>query len=55
MEGYGSTSLPVWIRNNKLQRGRDLNKLEKSQNIIGRWDRGAPSCMAVKALRGEMG
>ena len=33
----------------------DLAKLEKVQNIMGRWGLGAPGCTAVEALRGEMG
>ena len=33
----------------------DLTKLEKSQNIIGRWSLGVPNSTAVEAIRGEMG
>ena len=33
----------------------DLMKLEKIQNTIGRWSLGAPRCIAVEAIRGEMG
>lgn len=33
----------------------DLDKLEKTQNIVGRWGLGVPRCTAVEAIRGEMG
>ena len=33
----------------------DVAKLERAQNIIGRWGLGAPRCTAVEAIRGEMG
>ena len=33
----------------------DLARLEKTQNIIGRWGLGVPRCTAVEAIRGEMG
>ena len=32
-----------------------MAKLEKSQNIIGRWSLGVPNSTAVEAIRGEMG
>ena len=33
----------------------DIAKLERTQNIVGRWGLGAPRCTAVEAIRGEMG
>ena len=33
----------------------DLAKLEKTQNIVGRWGLGVPRSTAVEAIRGEMG
>ena len=33
----------------------DLDKLERTQNIVGRWSLGVPRSTAVEAIRGEMG
>lgn len=33
----------------------DMMKLEKVQNIVGRWGLGAPKCTATEAIRGDMG
>ena len=33
----------------------DLAKLEKTQNIVGRWGLGVPRSTAVEAIRGDMG
>ena len=33
----------------------DVAKLERAQNIVGRWGLGVPRCTAVEAIRGEMG
>ena len=33
----------------------DLGKLERTQNIVGRWGLGVPRSTAVEAIRGEMG
>ena len=38
-----------------MYREADIEKLEKTQNIMGRWGLGAPRCTAVEALRGDMG
>ena len=38
-----------------MYREGDIAKLEKTQNLVGRWSLGVPSTTAVEAIRGEMG
>ena len=50
MEGYGCSHC-LYGSEITTYREADLNKLEKTPNIIGRWSLGAPNSTAVEALK----